>query len=293
MTPKLLVVPGWDDFELLDTGDGRKWERYGPYRLIRPEPQAIWRPAQTTWAADGEFLSAQTAADDDDVGRWKVSPNIPDAWPLARGDIRFWASCTPFRHLAFFPDQATQWDWMAEQIARGQGDVEILNLFGYTGVASLVAAHAGARVTHVDASRKAISAAVENQNLSGLAERPIRWLVDDALKFVEREVRRGRSYQGIILDPPKFGRGPKGEVWKLMDQLPALLEGCRALLTDRPLFLILTVYAIRMSALALQNALADRLADLGGTLEFGDMALYDGAGRALPTAIFARWSAAR
>jgi len=287
----VLIAEPWGDFEVLDSGGGRKWERYGPWRFIRPEPQAIWRPAQAQWPADGEFIAASAAREDEEAGRWKLAPGLPETWPLARGPLRFWASCTPFRHLAFFPDQAVHWDWMAGRIRASAEPVEVLNLFGYTGLASLAAAQAGARVTHVDASHKAITAAVENQKLSALTDRPIRWLVDDALKFVQREVRRGRHYQGIILDPPKFGRGPKGEIWKLLEQLPELLAALRVLLGERPLFLILTAYAIRTSALALREALHDTLGDLGGQIEAGEMALRDGAGRLVPTAIYARWSA--
>ena len=281
----LLVAEPWDDYALLDSGDGRKLERYGRFRFIRPEAQALWSPASADWQADGEFVGG---SDEKGGGRWTLSKDVPPSWPIGWGGVRFWASNTPFRHLAFFPDMAPQWAWMAKRLQPG---AELLNLFGYTGVASLVAAAAGARVTHVDASKKAITAAAENQKLSGLNDKPIRWLVDDALKFLRREVRRGRRYDAIILDPPKYGRGPEGEVWKLEEGLGEMLSLCRQLLTPESSFLILTVYAIRMSAVALGTLLTDKLGDLGGTIACGDMAIREEARELLlPTAIYARWS---
>lgn len=285
----LVRAEAWADYELIDTGHGRKLERYGPYRFIRPELQALWPPQQADWTANAEFIGG---SDEEGGGRWWVALPHPATWEIRRGAVAFWASCTPFRHLAFFPDQAPHWDWMAAHIRGHDGPFELLNLFGYTGVASLVAAEAGARVTHVDASKKAITAAVANQQLSGLADKPIRWLVDDCLKFLAREVRRGKSYQGIIIDPPKFGRGPAGETWHLFEHLPELLRLARQLLNEKPQFLILTAYAIRASALAIDGAVQATLGDLGGHIESGEMALVEtGRGRLLPTAMFSRWSA--
>ena len=201
--------------------------------------------------------------------------------------MRFHASLTPFRHLAFFPDMAPQWDWMRER-AR---DADILNLFGYTGVGSLLLSEAGGRLVHVDASKKSVEGARRNAALSGLAERPIRWIVDDAAKFTAREVRRGRRYDGILLDPPKFGRGPEGEVWRLEDHLAPLVADCARLLDADSRFLVLTVYAVRMSALAIGELVAQATAHLGGTVECGEMAVREEArGLLLPTAIFARWN---
>ena len=220
--PLLMVGKGWDSYRLLDSGEGRKLEAYGPHLFIRPEPQAMWSPRLADWRADGEFVPG---SDEDGGGRWQLSAEVPQAgWELRWGDgVRFTAQCTPFRHLGFFPDMAPVWQWMGAQLG-DRSDAETLNLFGYTGAASLACARAGAKVTHVDASKKAIAQARENQALSGMESAPIRWIADDALAFVRREARRGNSYDGVILDPPKHGRGPEGEVWKLEQDFGALLE---------------------------------------------------------------------
>jgi 23S rRNA (cytosine1962-C5)-methyltransferase len=279
-----LVTEPWSDYALLDSGNGRKLERYGAYRFIRPEPQAMWQPASPDWHAQGEFIGA---SDEEGGGRWHLDPKVPKSWPLAWEEARFHAANTPFRHLAFFPDMAPQWRWMRERTGEG---AEVLNLFGYTGVGTLALAAKGARMTHVDASRKSVEAGKANAQLSGMADRPIRWLVDDAAKFAAREVRRGRRYDGIFLDPPKFGRGPEGEVWRLEEGLPGLISDCVRLLDERSRFLVLTVYAVRMSALAIGELLAQATAALGGRVEAGEMAVREEArGLLLPTAIFARW----
>ena len=280
-----LVTEPWADYGLVDSGHGRKLERYGPYRFIRPEPQAMWAPAEPNWSADGDFIAA---SDDEGGGKWHLGRDVPrGGWPLKWEDVRFTAQNTPFRHLAFFPDMAPQWTWMRERI--GEGD-EALNLFGYTGVGTLALAARGARVTHVDASKKSVDAGKANALLADMADRPIRWLVDDATKFAAREVRRGRRYDGIMLDPPKFGRGPNGEVWRLEEGLPGLIADCVRLLDERSRFLVLTVYAVRMSALAIAELLRQATAGLGGRVEAGEMAVREEArGLLLPTAIFARW----
>ena len=289
--PLILAGEGWGDYGLVDSGDGRKLERYGPHRFIRPEPQALWRPRQTEWDADGEFVPG---ADEDGGGRWQFSRPTPrDGWPLAWPNgpdtVRFTAQCTPFRHLGFFPDMAPVWDWMGQQL-EGKDNASTLNLFGYTGVGTLALSRFGA-VTHVDASKKSVAQARENAALSGMDDRSVRWLVDDAAKFAAREVRREKRYDGIILDPPKFGRGPNGEVWRLEDNLPGLMADCRRLLDADSRFLFLTVYAVRMSSLALAGLLAELFANLPGTVEHGDLAVREDGetGRLLPTAIFARW----
>ena len=287
LQPRLMIGEGWGDFALIDSGHGRKLERYGDYRFIRPEPQAMWSPALDDWQAHGEFVPG---SDEDGGGRWQFMQSVPrEGWPLARGEVTFTASCTPFRHLGFFPDMAPVWDWMGEMLAL-KAEASTLNLFGYTGVGTLsLSAHGP--VTHVDASKKSVAQARANAALSRMEQRPVRWIVDDAAKFAAREVRRGRRYDGIILDPPKFGRGPEGEVWRLEEHLPGLVADCRRLLDADSRFLFLTVYAVRMSSLALAGLLDEVFAGLPGRIEHGDLAVReDGAGRLLPTAIFARWA---
>ncbi len=333
LPPVVLTGEGWADYGLVDSGHGRKYERYGPYSFIRPEPQAMWTPRHERWPADGEFIPG---SDEDGGGRWAYgSRAVPqEGWPLSRGECRFTAQCTPFRHLGFFPDMAPVWDWMAEQFlpgtARGTSaagggaragvpdaagqhaqdhspvplhhpadgspprageEFSSLNLFGYTGVGTQALSAFGP-VTHVDASKKSVAQARANAELAGIADRPVRWIVDDAAKFTAREVRRGKRYDGIILDPPKFGRGPEGEVWRLEEGLPRLLADCRALLDADSRFLFLTVYAVRMSSLALIGLMDEIFRDLPGKLEHGDLAVREEGpgGRLLPTAIFARWS---
>ena len=284
MQLETLVADPWPDWGLIDSGDGRKLERYGKIEVIRPEPQAMWAPATADWDADATFVPG---SDEEGGGRWVQHRPVPSAWELTRGPVRFNASLTPFRHLGFFPDMAPQWDWMRARAA----DAGVLNLFGYTGVGSLILSEAGARMVHVDASKKSVEVGKVNAALSGLADRPIRWIVDDASKFTAREVRRERRYDGILLDPPKFGRGPTGEVWRLEEDLAPLLAGCRRLLDENSRFLVLTVYAVRMSALAIGELLSQVMAGLGGKVEVGEMSVREEArGLLLPTAIFARWS---
>ena len=285
--PLILIGEGWDDYGLLDSGHGRKLERYGDYRFIRPEPQAMWTPRLADWDAHGEFVPG---SDEDGGGRWRFDRPVPrEGWRLGWREVGFQAQCTPFRHLGFFPDMAPVWDWMRGQLATP--DASTLNLFGYTGVGTLALSACG-QVTHVDASKKSVAQARDNAALSGATERPIRWIVDDAAKFAAREVRRERRYDGIILDPPQFGRGPGGETWRLEENLPALMADCRRLLDANSRFLFLTVYAVRMSSLALAGLLAELFGDLPGTIEHGDLAVREDGedGRLLPTAIFARWS---
>jgi 23S rRNA (cytosine1962-C5)-methyltransferase len=284
MDLQTLIAEPWPDWELIDSGNGRKLERYGPYRVVRPEPQAMWAPASEEWDPDATFVPG---SDEEGGGRWVRHRDVPKQWELSRGPVRFDASLTPFRHLGFFPDMAPQWDWMRERAS----DAEVLNLFGYTGVGTLLLSEAGARLVHVDASKKSVEQGKENARLSGLTENPIRWMVDDASKFAAREVRRVRRYDGILLDPPKFGRGPTGEVWRLEENLAPLLTDCRKLLDENSRFLVLTVYAVRMSALAIGELVKQTFGDLGGTVEAGEMTVRETVRELLlPTAIFARWS---
>ncbi|MBU6251734.1 MAG: class I SAM-dependent methyltransferase [Alphaproteobacteria bacterium] len=288
MTPITLIGDAWPDYGLIDCGHGRKLERYGPHRFIRPEPQALWAPASANWQADGEFVPG---SDEDGGGQWHFNTRLPrEGWTGQWQEVRFTMQPTPFRHLGFFPDMAPVWHWMRGQLA-GVDAPTAMNLFGYTGVGSLALAAAGAAVTHVDASKKSVEAARANAALSGMSEKPIRWIIDDALKFAAREVRRGKRYDGIILDPPKYGRGPDGEIWKLEEGLPQLIGECRKLLDENSRFLFLTVYAVRMSALSIGELVRQHFADLGGTVECGELGVREEArGLTLPTAIFARWS---
>ena len=289
-----LYPTGWSDYRLLDSGEGRKLEQFGPYRFIRPEPQALWTPVldKQDWAAaDGVFVAGA-----DEKGKWQLSEGLPASWVLSFEGVRFAAMPTPFRHLGFFPEQSPHWQWTATKIkafrVAHKRPPKLLNLFAYSGVASLHAAAAGAEVTHLDASKKAVAQAFENRALSGLEDAPIRFITDDALRFVAREQRRGNRYDGIMLDPPKYGRGPKGEVWQVNEHLPELLAICRGLLSEQPLLFIATLYAIRMSTTAVHAAIADVLDGLGGEIQSGELALQEDrpGGRAIGQALYVRWS---
>ncbi len=292
----LLQTSGWDQYALLDMGEGEKLERYGDLVVVRPEPQAMGarrRPA-AEWRAAGAAFTGDV--DEEGPGRWRQRDGLGESWPMSVDDVDFVCRLTAFRHVGVFPEQKVHWDWVAGRVRAAGRPLRILNLFGYTGLASLTAAKAGAEVTHVDASKKAIGWARENQALAGLDAVPIRWICDDAVKFCEREVRRGSLYDGILLDPPKFGRGPDGEVWNLFDDLPHLVDLCRRILSPKPDFVILTAYSIRASFLACHELMGDVFGDLPGTLDSGELVLREtladgGEGRALSTSMFSRWSA--
>jgi 23S rRNA (cytosine1962-C5)-methyltransferase len=313
----LLESPHWKDYVLLDSGDGLKLERFGPYIFLRPESQAIWRRTlpQSEWEqADAIFQSTG----EESGGHWEIKKQLSEKWvmsyPLTKRtgdgreeqgrDLRFWAMTTAGRHLGVFPEGAAHWDWFSSLISNRQVQqkmheirnvenswINVLNLFGYTGLATLSAAAAGAKVTHVDASKKSVSWARENQELSGLKEMPIRWIVEDAHKYVLREAKRGVKYDGIILEPPKFGRGPKGEIWEVNKSLRALLNTCHACLSNKPLFVVITLYAVRASAIHLAQVLQDMMSGKGGRIECGELVLREqSAGRLLSQAVYARWN---
>jgi 23S rRNA (cytosine1962-C5)-methyltransferase len=298
MTPspdefRLLTTDGFADYRLVDFGEGRKLERFGRFLVDRPEPQAMTvRRRPDLWAkADAVFLGA--AADDEGSdGRWKFAGQAVATFPVAYRGVPFLGRFTPFRHLGFFPEQAPHWDFAWERLHALGRPSRVLNLFGYTGVASLLAAKAGASVTHVDASKRSIGFARENQALGALRDAPIRWIVDDALKFTAREERRGSRYDGIILDPPKYGRGPNGEVWDLFRDLPRMLELCRAVLVDEPAFVIVTAYAIRASYLAVHELCRQTFGDRPGAFASGELVVREeGSDRLLSTSLYCRWSA--
>ncbi len=300
----LLESSHWQDYALLDSGDGLKLERFGKYVFVRPESQALWkRSLDAEWRnVDAVFIPSG----EESGGHWDFKKKVDEKWEMryalrfdygtdkhsasAQRDITFKAMTTPGRHLGVFPEVAAHWDWFSGLIANAKREINVLNLFGYTGLASLAAASAGAKATHVDASKKSVGWARENQALSKLTEKPIRWIVDDALKFVQREVRRGVKYDGIILDPPKFGRGPKGEVWEVYKSLPTLLEACRACLSDNPLFVVNTIYAVRASAIHMAQAMEDMMNGYGGKVDMGELVTREqSAGRLLSQAVYARW----
>lgn len=286
----ILAPPVWDDYELLDSGDGSKLERFGAYRLVRPDSQAIWPPtlpAREWQAADAVFARGQR---DDGPGEWQQRRPLPEQWALQHAGLRFWARLTPFRHTGVFPEQSAHWDWIVQQLAH-LDQPEVLVLFGYTGLHTLVAARSGARVCHVDASRPAVRWAQANQQASGLHQASVRWLVDDVVKFVAREQRRGSRYDMILLDPPVFGRGPKGEIWRLHEALQPLLAGCTALLSAQPVGVLLHAYATNMSPLTLANVLQAAMQPYAGAVLAGELALIErDSARPLPTALYARWS---
>lgn len=287
-----------DEYALLDSGNGLKLERYGPLRIVRPEAQAIWQPAapQSEWNKADAVFDAGRDREEEGAGRWRF-PKVPlgETWPLEWDGIAYHGRFTSFRHVGVFPEQAAHWRFIEQQLAgnvRNQPPSRLLNLFGYTGLASLVAARAGAQVTHVDASKKAIGWARENQSLAGMDDKPIRWICDDAVKFCEREVRRGNRYDAILLDPPKFGRGPKGETWHLFEHLPHLLDVLRELVSERPVFIVLTAYSIRASFFAIHEIMQEVFGDLPGTIESGELVIAAEHGeRSLSTSLFSRWSA--
>lgn len=298
VAPVILTVAPGRDYALLDSGAGEKLERYGPLVIRRPENQAIWprRGSDRTWDAADAIFTGDT--DEEGAGRWRF-PNVAlgETWPMEHDGLSYLGRFTSFRHVGVFPEQAAHWRFAEETIRAAASErrepVRVLNLFGYTGLASLIAARAGAAVTHVDASKRAIGWARENQELAGLGSAPIRWICEDAVRYVEREVRRGSQYDLILLDPPKFGRGPKGEVWQLFDDLPHLLALCRQLLSERPLALILTAYSIRSSFYALEALMAEHCRGLGGRVESGELVIAEDGeeARTLSTSLFSRWVA--
>ncbi|MEM1148560.1 MAG: class I SAM-dependent methyltransferase [Pseudomonadota bacterium] len=292
VSSRLFLADQWDSeqYALLDSGDGQKWERFGEQSVIRPDPQAFWHPNQPVehWRADARF---DAKSGDDDRGQWQlINPSAAETWPMQWRGLRFQARRTPFRHLGLFQEHSVHWAFAQDHIRAADQKVRLLNLFGYTGLMSLAAAQAGADVTHLDASPKSNGYGKDYAALSGLSAARIRWIADDAMKFTAREIRRGNQYDAIVLDPPKFGRGTKNETWRFESDLPALLANVRALLSETPLFVILTAYAVRLSHIALAQALASQLSGLGGRIEMGEMALpHAQDDRLLPTSICARW----
>jgi len=281
------------DYRLLDSGGFQKLERFGSHHFIRPAPQAIWPKTlpDTEWRrVDGEykyFKGKETG------GEWKFFGKLPkDGWPLKFRKLTFKIKPTGFGHIGMFPEQALNWIWIDELIrSSGRSDLNILNIFGYTGASTLAVAGAGGQITHVDASKASVTWARNNLEISGLGERPVRWIVDDALKFLKREHRRGKRYDGIIMDPPTFGRGPGGEVWKIENQLSELMLHCKQVLSENPLFILLTTHSPGFSALTLKNMVLKFIPEsASGVFETDEMYIHDtGSGLHLPSGFFSRW----
>jgi 23S rRNA (cytosine1962-C5)-methyltransferase len=288
----VIETDGFGDYALLDSGGGRKLERFGSIVVDRPESQALWRPrlSASDWGEAHAVFSA--SHDDEEKGKWRLDKPVPERWPVSVAGVTMLLRLQGLWHVGLFPEQLPHWEWMLDRLrAVKDGPPRVLNLFAYTGAASLMAAAAGAEVTHVDASKKAIQWAKENQAASSLERAPIRWILDDAAKFAAREVRRGKTYHVILVDPPKFGRGPEGEVWELFRDLPGLLQNCSELLAPAAAALVLTVYAIRASALAFDQLMRDVLRERGGSISSGELAIRaQGGGHAVPTSLFSRWT---
>jgi 23S rRNA (cytosine1962-C5)-methyltransferase len=297
--PALIVADRWRDYQLLDCGDGMKQERWGAHTLVRPDPQIIWprhgAAPGAPWAEwDGLYHRSEAGG-----GKWEFRRPLPEYWDIKYEPLglKFKIRPTSFKHTGLFPEQAVNWDWFSAKIkqARGAGrPVSVLNLFGYTGAATCAAAAAGASVCHVDAAEGMVKWCRENAALSGLADAPIRLIVDDCLKFAGRERKRGRTYDAVIMDPPTFGRGSTGEMWKLEDHLWELLTACRDLLSEDPLFFLVNAYTARLSPTVLANLLAELLGNRGGRITAGEVGLpVQRDGKVLPCGIYGRWEAGR
>ena len=301
--PALIVADRWRDYELLECGDGMKRERWGDYTLVRPDPQIIWprsgaagkKPGAAWEDWDGFYHRSEQGG-----GKWEFRRPLPDHWQISYGALTFKIHPTSFKHTGLFPEQAVNWDWFgakikaAREAAGGEPGrtISVLNLFGYTGAATVAAAAAGATVCHVDAAEGMVKWCRENAALSGLADAPVRYIADDCLKFVRREFKRGRRYDAIIMDPPTYGRGSTGEMWKLEDHLWELLAECRKLLTEKPLFFLINAYTARLSPTVVANLLAELMTGRGGAITAGEVGLpIKSDGKILPCGIYGRWEA--
>lgn len=288
----ILKTTSISDYELLDSGEGEKLERYGSVIVSRPDPQALWRKKLSV--EEWSKAHAVFSRDSKNAG-WKFKGKIPERWQIEFGNLKFWIKPTTFKHTGIFPEQLSNWQWMKKEIKDQKSKIKneplsILNLFGYTGGATLACLQAGAEVCHVDGSKVAINWAKDNAEISGLKDKPIRWILDDAAKFVQREIKRGRKYDGIIMDPPAFGHGPKGEMWKIEDNFLPFLKDCFEILSDQPLFFLINGYASGYSAVAYKNNLEYLVEKFGGQIEMGELTIEESKSkRLLPAGIFARW----
>ena len=274
-------------YELLDSGNGAKLERFGEVVLARPCAQAVWQPQRPA-----RWKSADATFDREDGNRWHGRNRLPQEWVIDVDGTRFRLSGTDFGHLGIFPEQRAQWTWIRETVAAAGRPVRVLNLFAYSGGSTLAAARGGAEVCHLDASKGMVQWARANAALNGLENHPIRWIADDAHKFLNREIRRGRRYDGIILDPPTYGRGGNGETYKIERDLTETLRLCRALLSDSPLFLLLSAHTPGHTPIVLGNVLTQALRGLGGAVTSGEMVLSGAPDVfSLPSGAYARWQA--
>lgn len=280
------------DYKLIDSGNGMRLERFGPYVLLRPAPMAFWSPRlpESKW----ENADAVYHRSDSGGGDWEFKNELPERWPVSLAGITFLVKPTGFGHIGVFPEQMKNWDFLAERIAAADHGMSVMNLFGYTGAATLIAARSGAEVCHLDASKGVVQWARDNARENGLEDRPVRWIVEDALKFLKREFKRGRRYHGLIIDPPTYGRGNKGEVWKIERDLPELLKRCREVMDEAADFAILSTYSPKFTPAVLTNLLEEAFGDLGGQVEMNEMSIPEtDASRLMPNGATARWAAGR
>ncbi len=302
--PGLLLADRWNDYQLLDCGDGLKQERWGKFTLVRPDPQVLWPRQGAAPGANWENWDGFYQRNERGGGRWDFRRPLPESWTVRYTPLglTFKIRPTSFKHTGLFPEQAVNWEWLSQKIKSARAEpgrtvsgaqgrtISVLNLFGYTGAATCAAAAAGASVCHVDAAEGMVKWCRENAALSGLADAPIRYLADDCLKFVRREQRRGHRYDAVIMDPPTYGRGGEGELWRLEDHLWSLLTECKKILGEQPLFFLINAYTARLSPTVVANLLAGLLADRGGTITAGEVGLPIAAdGKILPCGIYGRW----
>ncbi|HEX2927900.1 MAG TPA: class I SAM-dependent methyltransferase [Ruminiclostridium sp.] len=284
----MLLADEWKEYELIETGDGEKLERWGDIILRRPDPQIIWpiRDKKIWDRADAHYHRSQSGG-----GQWEFKKKMPKRWPIAFDELKFYIEPTGFKHTGLFPEQAVNWKWMINSIQKANRPVKVLNLFAYTGGATVATAFAGAEVCHVDAAKGMVNWAKENLALSGLADRPVRFITDDCMKFVQREIRRGKKYDGIIMDPPSYGRGPGGEIWKIEDSLYGFVDQCMELMSDKPLFFLINSYTTGFSPTVLSNILKQTIGRrFKGTHSCGEVGIpVSNSGLVLPCGIYGRW----
>ena len=285
---KILKTLPSKDYELIDSGDGEKLERFGDYVLRRPDPQALWQKKvdEKEWKkANASFVR------EGDNAKWRVKDDMAKEWVIEMSGLKFFIKPTAFKHTGLFPEQEPNWQWIKEQVKTANRPIKILNLFGYTGGATLAGLSAGAEVTHIDGSKSAITWARQNAEASKLDDKKVRWIEEDARKFVQREIKRANKYDAIIMDPPAFGHGANNEVWKIEEDFIGLLDSCKQILSDQPLFILINGYSAGYSAVAYENCLKEISKNIGGSIESGELTIQESkSGRLLPAGIFARWS---